>query len=153
MKLASCNGPCQTPCSGSSPAASARTLLPRQHRYNLHCRYDGRVQAVVCLAEKAGGENELGQMHRYAQAAYFCEHRKCDHHSLVSCLSLIVATMNQQGNSRGFGPARGIETFESCQGGPCHSFPDLPSLAKRTAKHWLVGSLSRGEKWLELRSL
>jgi predicted secreted protein len=33
-----------------------------------------RVQAVVCLAEKAGGEDELGQMHRYAQAAYFCEH-------------------------------------------------------------------------------
>ena len=41
-----------------------------------------------------------------------------------ACLSLIVATMNQHGNSRGFGPARGIETFESCQGGPCHSFPD-----------------------------
>jgi len=28
--------PCQTPCSGSPPAASARTLLPRQHRHNLH---------------------------------------------------------------------------------------------------------------------
>jgi tartrate dehydratase beta subunit/fumarate hydratase class I family protein len=27
---------------------------------------------VVCLAEKAGGEDELGQMHRHAQAAYLC---------------------------------------------------------------------------------
>jgi hypothetical protein len=47
-------------------------------QHNLHCRHDGRVQAVVCLAEKAGGEDELGQMHRHAQAAYLCEHRKCD---------------------------------------------------------------------------
>src|SRR5258708_10283668 len=31
---------------------------------------------------KAGGQYELDQMHRYEQAAYFCEHRKCDEHFL-----------------------------------------------------------------------
>jgi hypothetical protein len=29
---------------------------------------------------KGGGQYELGQMHRYEQAAYLCEHRKCDEH-------------------------------------------------------------------------
>src|SRR5260370_36050258 len=41
MKLASCNGPCQTPCSGSSPAASARTRLPRCYSPSHRFRYDG----------------------------------------------------------------------------------------------------------------
>jgi hypothetical protein len=34
------------------------------------------------LKRKAGGEDELGQMHRHEQAAHLCEHRKCDEHSL-----------------------------------------------------------------------
>ena len=38
-------------------------------------------QTVVGLA-KAGGQYELDQMHRYEQAAYLCEHRKCNEHFL-----------------------------------------------------------------------
>jgi hypothetical protein len=33
-------------------------------------------------AQLPGGQYELGQMHRYEQAAYLCEHRKCDEHFL-----------------------------------------------------------------------
>jgi hypothetical protein len=42
----------------------------------------GSVTRLPCYAQrKAGGEDELGQLHRHAQSAYLCEHRKCDEHS------------------------------------------------------------------------
>jgi len=41
MKRVSCSDCCPIPCSGSSPAASAKTRLPRRHRHNHHFRFDG----------------------------------------------------------------------------------------------------------------
>src|ERR1700687_149681 len=40
MKRPSYSVLCPTACSGSSPAASARILLPRRHSHNHHCRYE-----------------------------------------------------------------------------------------------------------------
>src|SRR3982074_681532 len=58
--------------------ASLSIAMP-VHTVPLSCRHLPQERLVV---RKAGGLYELDQMHRYEQAAYLCEHRKCDKHFL-----------------------------------------------------------------------
>src|SRR3954454_12854672 len=124
----------------TSPAASARALLPRRHNHHHHFRFDGPGTSCGKLGGKQEAQYELDQMHRYEQAAHFCEHRKCDEHFLDRKREVIHHRIH-----RGSGEHKGQRATRSHhQGGMTYPEALKASAAMLTPSAWR--SCSQDEK-------